>query len=128
YREPAHALVNLSSLVKYSISENAGRNADIDARIIDNAREFKSVLVRECMIPRTEIVGVEINEGIGSLKEAFVESGHSKIIIYKDTIDDVIGYCHSSALFRKPATIEAILTPIIIVPETTLANELMIKF
>src|SRR5690606_15984213 len=128
YREPAHALINLSSLAKYYAPQNADRNADIDTRIIHNAREFKSVLVRECMIPRTEIVGVEINEGIGRLKEAFIESGHSKIIVYKDTIDDVIGYCHSSALFRKPSAIEDILTSIIIVPETTLANELMIKF
>lgn len=128
YREPAHALVNLSSLAKYYAPQNADRNADLDTRIIHNAREFKSVLVRECMIPRTEIVGVEIDEGIGRLKEAFIESGHSKIIVYKDTIDEVIGYCHSSALFRKPSTIESILTPIIIVPETTLANELMIKF
>ena len=128
YKEPAHALINLSSLSKYSRPEKQGQNEDLDKRIIHNALEFKSVLVRECMIPRTEIIGVEIREGIGRLKEAFIESGHSKILIYKDTIDDVIGYCHSSALFRKPPTIEHILTSIIIVPETTLANELMIKF
>src|SRR5690606_29720104 len=129
YKEPAHALINLSSLSKYSRAEKKeGQDEDLDTRIIHNALEFKTVLVRECMIPRTEIVGVEINEGIGRLKEALIESGHSKIIIYKDTIDDVIGYCHSSTLFRKPSAIEEILTPIIIVPETTLANELMIKF
>lgn len=128
YKEPAHALINLSSISKYSRYEKSGPDEDLDTRIIHNALEFKSVLVRECMIPRTEIVGVEINEGIGRLKEAFIESGHSKIIIYKDTIDDVIGYCHSSALFRKPSAIGDILTSIIIVPETTLANELMIKF
>jgi CBS domain containing-hemolysin-like protein len=80
------------------------------------------------MIPRTEIVAVAMDEGIGKLKEAFVESGHSKIIIYRESIDDVIGFCHSSALFKKPETIEEILTPIIAVPETTMANELMIKF
>lgn len=106
----------------------AAGDSDVENRIIHNAEEFKSVLVRECMIPRTEIVAVELNEGIDKLKEAFIESGHSKIIIYKDTIDDVIGYCHSSALFRKPRDIREILTSIIVVPETTLANELMIKF
>lgn len=127
YKEPAHALINLSSLSKYSRPDKQGQE-DLDTKIIHNALEFKSVLVRECMIPRTEIVGVEINEGIGRLREAFIESGHSKIIVYKGTIDDVIGYCHSSALFRKPQAIEDILTSIIIVPETTLANELMIKF
>lgn len=71
---------------------------------------------------------MELNEGIDRLKEAFIESGHSKIIVYKESIDDVIGYCHSSALFRKPRDIREILTSIIVVPETTLANELMIKF
>jgi CBS domain containing-hemolysin-like protein len=103
-------------------------DSEVENRIIHNAEEFKSVLVRECMIPRTEIVAVELSEGIDKLKEAFIESGHSKIIIYKETIDDVIGYCHSSALFRKPRNIQEILTSIIVVPETTLANELMIKF
>jgi CBS domain containing-hemolysin-like protein len=80
------------------------------------------------MIPRTEIIGVESSESIETLRNAFVESGHSKIIIYKETIDEIIGYSHSSALFKKPSRIEEILTPIIIVPETTLANELMIRF
>lgn len=128
YKEPAHALINLGSLARYSRREKQDRDADLDTKIIHNALEFKSVLVRECMIPRTEIVAVEVTEGINNLTKAFIESGHSKIIIYKNTIDDVIGYCHSSALFRKPRTIEEILTSIVIVPETTLANELMIKF
>jgi putative hemolysin len=80
------------------------------------------------MIPRTEIISVGSESGIKKLQEAFVESGHSKIIIFRDSIDDVIGYCHSSALFKRPQKIEEILTPIITVPETTLANELMIRF
>ena len=101
---------------------------ELETKIFHNAMEFKSVRVRECMIPRTEIVAVAIDEGIRKLKDAFVESGHSKIVIYRENIDDVIGFCHSSALFKKPESIEEILTPIITVPETTMANELMIKF
>jgi CBS domain containing-hemolysin-like protein len=103
------------------------RNIELDKKILNNALEFRSVRVRDCMIPRTEITAVSMDGGIKKLQEAFVESGHSKIIVFRDTIDDVIGYCHSSALFKKPRTIEEILTPIITVPETTLANELMIK-
>jgi putative hemolysin len=84
--------------------------------------------VRDCMIPRTEIVAVSQDAGIQKLHEAFIESGHSKIIIYKELIDDVIGYCHSSALFKKPSKIEEILTPIVTIPETMLAKDLMVRF
>lgn len=100
---------------------------ELDKKIFNNALEFKRVRVRDCMIPRTEIIAVSIDAGIQKLNEAFIESGHSKIIIKRDSIDDVIGYCHSSALFKRPQKIEDILTPIIIVPESTLANELMIR-
>jgi CBS domain containing-hemolysin-like protein len=100
---------------------------ELDKKIFHNALEFRSVRVRDCMIPRTEIVAVSLDSGIKKLQEAFVESGHSKIIIFRDSIDDVIGYCHSSALFKRPQKIEDILTPIVTVPETTLANELMIR-
>jgi putative hemolysin len=102
-------------------------NIELDKKILNNALEFKTVRVRDCMIPRTEIVAVNIGSPIKALQDAFIESGHSKIIIFRDSIDDVIGYCHSSALFKRPKTIEEILTPIITIPETTLANELMIR-
>lgn len=104
------------------------QNIEVDKKIFTNALEFKSVRVRDCMIPRTEISAVPLDAGIKKLHESFLESGHSKIIIYKDSIDDVIGYCHSSALFKKPAKIEDILTPIITIPETTLAKDLMVRF
>ena len=99
-----------------------------DREIFYNAIDFKNVKIRECMVPRTEITAVEVTDGIEKLKQAFVESGHSKIMVFKKTIDDIVGYCHSSSLFKKPATIQDVLMPIIMAPQTTPANELMIRF
>ncbi len=104
------------------------RDLDLDKKIFKNALEFKSVRIRDCMIPRTEIVAVGLDAGLEKLREAFLESGHSKIIVYRDSIDDIVGYCHSAALFKKPSRIEEILTPIITIPETALAKELMVRF
>lgn len=105
----------------------ADDDLELDRKIFRNALDFKSVRVRDCMIPRTEIVAVPLDAGLERLHNAFTESGHSKIIVYKDSIDDIVGYCHSSALFKKPERMEDILTPIIPVPETMLARELLIR-
>lgn len=127
--QPAYAPTDLGTYLRSRHGVGYGtRDLELDKKIFQNALEFKTVRVRECMIPRTEIIAVGVNDSIDRLRTAFIESGLSKILIYKDSPDDLIGYCHSSALFRKPAGIEEILTPIITVPETTLANELMIQF
>ena len=127
--KPVFGLTDLNNYLKNMFKvEHENEEVSLDKQIFHNALEFKKVRIRECMIPRTEITAVSLQEGINKLKEAFVDSGHSKILIYRETIDDVIGYCHSSALFKKPNSIEEILTPIIIVPETKMANELMVQF
>jgi len=127
--KPVFTVTDLNSFIQNHLQQNKSEgNPEIDTKIFDNAVEFKTIRVRECMIPRTDIVAVEVEDNIEELKEVFAESGHSKIIVYRDTIDDVIGYCHQLELFKKPKTIEEILTPIIIVPESALANELLIQF
>ncbi len=127
--KPAFTVTDLNFFIKEHFGQsNASGKVEIDSKIFDNAIEFKTVRVRECMIPRTDIVAVEVEDSIAELRKVFEESGHSKVIVYRETIDEVIGYCHQLELFRKPKTIGEILTPIIIVPESALANELLIQF
>ena len=127
--KPVFTVTDLNSFIKehFKQSDKSGK-VDIDTKIFDNAVEFKTVRVRECMIPRTDIVAVEVDDSMDELRKVFETSGHSKVIIYRNTIDEVIGYCHQLELFKKPKSIEDILTPIIIAPESALANELLIQF
>ena len=126
--KPVFGLTDLNNYIKQTISSTAEQTSEVDAKILNNAIEFKAVKIRECMIPRTEIVAVDVEEPIELLKDIFIESGHSKIIVYQESIDDIIGYCHSLEMFKKPEDIRSVLTPIIIVPETMPANELLIQF
>jgi putative hemolysin len=127
--KPVFSITDLNSFIQNNMhSADKVSQVELDIKIFDNAVEFKTIRVRECMVPRTDIVAVDIDSSIEKLIEVFAESGHSKIIIYRETIDDVIGYCHQLELFKKPRKVADILTPIIIVPESALANELLIQF
>ncbi|MFA8449643.1 MAG: hemolysin family protein [Bacteroidales bacterium] len=121
----AFGVIDLSDYVnELSQNEEEGINKE-EIQMVQNAIEFKSTKVRECLIPRTEIVAHEINDEIEELKQSFMSSGHSKILIYDDTIDNIIGYTHSYDMFRMPKKISEILRTIDIFSETTLANTAM---
>ncbi|TDB68171.1 hemolysin family protein [Arundinibacter roseus] len=113
-----------------SASADDTENEDhrMEERMFINALDFKDVRIRDCMIPRTEITAVALEDTIEDLRQAFISSGHSKIVVYRDSIDEVVGYCHSLALFRKPKEIANIITPILIVPEAMPASDLMLRF
>ncbi|GAB3336225.1 hemolysin family protein [Larkinella ripae] len=130
---PVFGLIDLNHYLQQFNQQKQADTADkeeidIDTEILNNAIDFRNVSVRDCMIPRTEITAVNVEDSIDELKQCFQESGHSKIVVYRDNLDDVIGYCHALSLFQKPQTIESILTPIRVVPDSMPARLLLEKF
>ncbi|MCK7588997.1 hemolysin family protein [Subsaxibacter sp. CAU 1640] len=98
---------------------------DSEIQIFQNALEFSEVKSREVMIPRTEIVAVDIEDSIKDLSALFTSTGMSKIVVYKDSIDDILGYVHSFELFKKPKSIKSIVMPVEFVPETMLVKDVL---
>lgn len=96
---------------------------DSEIQIFQNALEFSEVKAREVMIPRTEVVAVDIHATPKEVAKIFTDTGLSKILIYKENIDDILGYIHSFDLFKKPATIKKVLMPVVFIPETMLAKD-----
>ena len=121
--------VDLDYLVQTSI-DNAKNEEDIEeeVKIFQNALEFTETRVRDCMVPRTEIDAVEDTCGIEQLKQVFIESGHSKVVVYHEDIDHVIGYIHSSEMFHNPQDWRQAIRQLSFVPETMQASRLMKTF
>lgn len=105
--------------------ESADAQIDSEIQIFQNALEFHNVKSREAMIPRTEIIAVDVQESLTNLKQLFIETGLSKIMVYNNSLDDIIGYVHVFELFRKPLSIRSILLPIEIVPETMMIHNIL---
>ena len=101
------------------------QDIDSEVQIFQNALDFSELKSRDVMIPRIELVAVEIHDYISNLKSLFISSGYSRILIYKSTIDDVLGYVHSSDLFNKPKTIKSILMPVEFIPEAMLIKDVL---
>jgi len=106
-------------------SVEAHDEVDSEIQIFQNALEFSEVKAREVMVPRTEIVAVEVNESIKNINTIFTDSGLSKILVYDESIDDILGYIHSFELFKKPKTIKSITLPVEFVPETMLVKDVL---
>lgn len=118
--------VDLDFFIQQSI-EDAPQNSDMDTevKIFQNALDFSNVRLRDCIVPRTEIVACDTTIGFDELRSKFIETGFSKILVYNENIDDIIGYIHSSELFKNPEDWTQNIRSISIVPETMAANRLM---
>lgn len=103
-------------------------NKDLNTELFENALSLAHVKIRGCLIPRREIEAAEISSGIGDIRKAFMETNLSKLIIYEGDIDNIQGYVHQLDLFKNPATVKDMLHPILVVPETMSAIDLLSKF
>lgn len=126
-RDTTFSKTELTHLIQNSIEndKNEEETIDNDVKIFQNALDFSDIQVRDCFVPRTEIWAVDLNTSLEKLKMQFIESGHSKIIIYKGNIDNIIGYIHSSELFRNAEEWQKQIRRMPIVPETLQAHKLM---
>lgn len=98
---------------------------DSEIQIFQNALEFSGVKARDIMTPRTELVAVDLYSSVADLRQLFIETGYSKILVYLNTLDDIVGYVHSFELFKKPRTVKSIMIPVEFVPETIYIKDVM---
>jgi len=121
--------VDLNEYIKEFVqSDESTEDVQQEFQMFRNAIDFRNVKLRECMVPRTEIIAVEDTDTIDTLKEKFINYEISRILVYHDSIDNIIGYVHSFEMFKSPEHISDFLKPILIVPETMLANHVMTMF
>jgi CBS domain containing-hemolysin-like protein len=126
---PVFTMIDLDNYVREGTAA-VTKKAEIDheIQIFQNALDFSSVKARECMLPRNEIIALEVDDSISALKQKFVQTRLSKILIYSKSIDNIIGYVYSKELFKKPESIRSILLPVSIVPESMAASEVLTVF
>jgi len=118
--------IDLNNFVE-EVNEEFSQDEDIDneIKIFQNALDFSNVKIRECLVPRNEIEAIEVNQSIVELKNKFIDTGYSRVLVYENNIDNIIGYVHQSELFKNPANIHQVISTLIIVPETMSAKKLL---
>ena len=124
HKEPlSHA--ELKNLFQQSLNED---RQDRNAQLLENAQEFPKVKIRQCLVPRKEIVGIDRSASIQDVQDKFVQTKLSKLVVYESNIDHIVGYVHQLDLFKKPSDIKSILLPIPAVPASMSAADLIGKF
>jgi CBS domain containing-hemolysin-like protein len=127
--DKAFTKVDLDHFIQSSIQDSDDEEKiNTEVKIFQNALDFSSIKVRDCMIPRTEIIAIEDDASVEELMSLFVEKGISKILVYQDNIDNIIGYIHSSDMFNEPEDWKSCIRQLPFIPETMNANKLMKLF
>lgn len=126
---PAFSKVDLDHFISQS-AQNSDEDdePEVDTEILKNALDFGNVKIRDCMVPRTEITAIDFESTVAELEQLFIESQHSKILVYKENLDNIIGYVHHLDLHKKPKTIKSALIPILITNEAKAANQMLNEF
>lgn len=128
--DPVFSRIDLDEFI--NTKENSGtdtkENIETEVKLFKNALDFSKVKLREIMVPRTEIEMMDLNSSIGELRQKFVETGYSRIIFYDKNIDNIVGYVHSSVIFKNPESLKPYVNNLLIVPETMPANKLLSTF
>lgn len=126
-KKEAFSRIDLEHFIQQN-KENNEDSQDLNTDLFENALSLPGVKVRECLIPRKEIIGVEANASIDELKNKFIETQLSKLIVYEGNIDNILGYAHQLDMFRKPTDVKSILLPIPAVPESMGITDLINQF
>lgn len=119
---------DLGNFLKETDDKKFEKEFNVDPKLLENVLEFKDVKIRECMVPRTEMVAFELNGSMEHLRQLFLDSRHSRILIYQEDIDNIVGYIHHFALLEDNEDIKKVLIPIMVVPEAMNATDLLDAF
>jgi CBS domain containing-hemolysin-like protein len=125
---PVFSKVDLDNYIASLENAGNGEAVEIDTEVFRNALDFSDAKVRDFMVHRTQLVGVEVNDSVAELRAKFVETAHSKILIYKENIDHIIGFVHHSDLFHNPQRIQDVLRSVLIVNEGLQAHDMLRNF
>ncbi len=125
--QPVFSKVDIDHYIEENTNED-DEDVDHEIEIFRNALDFSEIKAREFMIPRTEILAVDATETIEELQKQFIETGYSKIVVYNENIDNVVGYVHAYELFKRPKSIRSILRPVSFIPETMTADDILNLF
>jgi putative hemolysin len=129
YQNYAFSPADLDHYLKeFAIEKKEESDVKQEIQMLQNAIDFRKVKLRECMVPRTEITAISVSENVAELRKTFIDSGHSKILVYDETVDNITGFVHSSDLFKNPPSISNVTHTIPIIPETMLANNVLTMF